>query len=54
MESYDNENAPIDVHINFRQEHNNAFWDGKRMVFGIGDGKYFNTFLTQNVFHTSI
>jgi Zn-dependent metalloprotease len=50
MESYDNENAPIDVHINFGQKYNNAFWDGKRMVFGNGDGKYFNTFLTQNVF----
>ena len=50
MESYDNENAPIDVHINFGQKYNNAFWDGKRMVFGTGDQKYFNTFLTQNVF----
>ena len=50
MESYDNENAPIDIHINFGQKYNNAFWDGKRMVFGTGDGKYFNTFLTQNVF----
>jgi len=50
MESYDNENAPIDVHINFGQKYNNAYWDGKRMVFGNGDGKYFNTFLTQNVF----
>ena len=50
MESFDNENAPIDVHINFGQKYNNAFWDGKRMVFGTGDQKYFNTFLTQNVF----
>jgi Zn-dependent metalloprotease len=50
MESFDNENAPIDVHVNFGQKYNNAFWDGKRMVFGTGDGKYFNTFLTQNVF----
>ena len=50
MESYDNENAPIDIHVNFGQKYNNAFWDGKRMVFGTGDGKYFNTFLTQNVF----
>lgn len=50
LESYDNENAPIDVHINFGDKYNNAFWDGKRMVFGNGDGKYFNTFLTQNVF----
>ena len=34
LESYDNENAPIDIHINFGQKYNNAFWDGKRMVFG--------------------
>src|SRR5215203_1148332 len=50
MESYDNENAPIDVHVNFGQKYNNAFWDGKRMCFGNGDGVYFKTFLTQNVF----
>jgi Zn-dependent metalloprotease len=50
LESFDNNNAPIDVHINFGQKYNNAFWDGKRMVFGNGDGTYFNTFLTQNVF----
>lgn len=50
MESYDNQNSPIDIHVNFGQKYNNAFWDGKRMVFGTGDQKYFNTFLTQNVF----
>lgn len=50
LESFDNNNAPIDVHINFGSKYNNAFWDGKRMVFGNGDGTYFNTFLTQNVF----
>jgi Zn-dependent metalloprotease len=50
LESFNNENAPIDVHINFGQKYNNAFWDGKRMVFGNGDGTYFNTFLIQNVF----
>jgi Zn-dependent metalloprotease len=50
MESFDNRNTPVDVHINFGQKYNNAFWDGKRMVFGTGDGTYFNTFLVQNVF----
>lgn len=50
MESFDNENAPVDVHIRFGQKYNNAFWDGKRMCFGDGDGVYFKTFLTQNVF----
>lgn len=50
LESFDNDGAPIDVHVNFGQKYNNAFWDGKRMVFGNGDGTYFNTFLTQNVF----
>ena len=50
MESFDNENAPVDVHVNFGQKYNNAFWDGRRMVFGTGDGTYFQTFLTQNVF----
>jgi Zn-dependent metalloprotease len=50
LESFDNENAPINVHVNFGQKYNNAFWDGLRMVFGTGDGTYFNTFLIQNVF----
>lgn len=50
LESYDNANAPIDIHINFGNKYNNAFWDGLRMVFGNGDGKYFNSFTTQNIF----
>jgi Zn-dependent metalloprotease len=50
LESWDNKNSPIDVHINFGNKYNNAFFDGLRMVFGNGDGTYFNPFLTQNIF----
>lgn len=50
IESYDDNNGPIDVHVNFGKNYNNAFWDGLKMVFGNGDGKYFNTFLSQNIF----
>jgi len=50
LESWDNKNAPIDVHINFGVKYNNAFFDGLRMVFGNGDGTYFNPFMTQNIF----
>jgi Zn-dependent metalloprotease len=50
LESYDNKNTPVDVHINFGDKYNNAFWDGLRMVFGNGDGYYFNSFQTQNIF----
>jgi Zn-dependent metalloprotease len=49
IESFDNKNSPIDVHVNFGSKYNNAFWDGFRLVFGTGDGTYFNTFLTQNI-----
>src|SRR5688572_24560245 len=37
LESWDNKNSPIDVHIHFGNKYNNAFFDGLRMVFGDGD-----------------
>lgn len=35
-------NLPATVH--YDQKYDNAFWDGSRMVFGDGDGTYFNRF----------
>lgn len=49
LESFDNKSTPIDVSINFGNKYNNAFWDGKRLSFGNGDGTYFNSFLLQSV-----
>lgn len=50
MESWDNQNSPVDVHIHYGYKYDNAFWDGEKMVFGDGDGEIFKSFLTQNVF----
>ncbi|KAF9525177.1 hypothetical protein CPB83DRAFT_796688, partial [Crepidotus variabilis] len=30
--------------VHFDKNYNNAYWDGKQMVFGDGDGTYFNRF----------
>lgn len=30
--------------VNYGSEFNNAFWNGERMVYGDGDGEYFNRF----------
>lgn len=48
-ESWDNENAVVDVYKNFGSRYNNAFWDGEGLVFGNGDQVYFKTFLTLDV-----
>lgn len=49
QESFDGKNTPIDMHINYGQKYNNAFYDGLQLVFGNGDGKYFATFLTLDI-----
>ena len=48
-ESWDNKNSSVDIYINFGQDYDNAFWDGEHLVFGNGDGKFFNSFLILDI-----
>ena len=43
-ESIDDENMPLRGVVHFGQEYDNAFWDGRRMTFGDGDGEVFLRF----------
>ncbi len=43
-ESIDDENMPLRGVVHFGEEFDNAFWDGRRMVFGDGDGELFLRF----------
>ena len=43
-ESIDDENMPLRGVVHFGEEYDNAFWDGRRMVFGDGDGEVFLRF----------
>src|SRR5919108_1433965 len=42
--SIDDEGLPLDATVHYGQQYDNAFWDGRRMVFGDGDGEIFNRF----------
>jgi Zn-dependent metalloprotease len=42
--SIDDEGLPLDATVHFGQDYANAFWNGERMVFGDGDGEFFNRF----------
>lgn len=42
--SLDDEGLPLDGIVHFGQDYDNAFWDGRRMIFGDGDGELFNRF----------
>jgi Zn-dependent metalloprotease len=42
--SLDGEGLPLQATVHFGKEYDNAFWDGERMVFGDGDGHFFNRF----------
>jgi Zn-dependent metalloprotease len=42
--SFDKRSATVRYYANFGEEYNNAFWDGEQLVFGAGDGEYFNNF----------
>lgn len=44
--SIDNKGMAIISTINYEVGFNNAFWDGKQMVYGNGDGTIFNDFTT--------
>jgi len=43
-DSIDDENMPLRGVVHFGEEYPNAFWDGRRMVFGDGDGEIFDRF----------
>jgi Zn-dependent metalloprotease len=43
-DSIDDENMPLRGVVHFGEEYPNAFWDGRRMVFGDGDGELFARF----------
>lgn len=43
-DSIDDSGMPLNATVHFGKAYDNAFWDGSRMVFGDGDGKYFNRF----------
>jgi Zn-dependent metalloprotease len=43
-DSIDNDGMPLEATVHFGSCYNNAFWNGKRMVFGAGDGDLFNRF----------
>ncbi|AXH94871.1 M4 family metallopeptidase [Ornithinimicrobium avium] len=47
-DSLDGQGLPLVGSVHYAQSYDNAFWDGEQMVFGDGDGIYFNGF-TQSV-----
>lgn len=42
--SLDGKGLELVASVHYQQQYDNAFWDGKQMVFGDGDGTYFNDF----------
>lgn len=42
--SIDDDNMRLRGTVHFGVEYDNAFWDGQQMVFGDGDGEFFNGF----------
>lgn len=43
-DSIDGQGLPLDATVHFGRLYDNAFWDGKQMVFGDGDGAVFGRF----------
>jgi Zn-dependent metalloprotease len=43
-DSIDDESMPLRGVVHFGEDYPNAFWDGRRMVFGDGDGELFGRF----------
>ncbi len=41
--SFDDNGSPINCYVHFGEDFNNAFWDGRRAVFGDGNGKALST-----------
>jgi Zn-dependent metalloprotease len=42
--SVDNKNFGLKSSVHYSRNYDNAFWDGKQMVYGDGDGQVFNRF----------
>ena len=42
--SIDGQGLPLDATVHFGKLYDNAFWDGRQMVFGDGDGEVFERF----------
>jgi len=42
--SIDDQGMPLSATVHYGRRYDNAFWDGRRMVFGDGDGVLFNRF----------
>jgi Zn-dependent metalloprotease len=42
--SIDNHGMRLDAFVHFGRQYDNAFWDGKEMIFGDGDGVIFDRF----------
>ncbi|MET9776883.1 M4 family metallopeptidase [Streptomyces sp. NPDC006367] len=43
-DSIDGAGLPLDATVHYDREYSNAFWDGRQMVFGDGDGEIFLDF----------
>lgn len=43
-DSYDGEGAPVSLTVHYERRYANAFWDGRQLVFGDGDGQVFERF----------
>lgn len=43
-DSLDNKGLPLVASVHYEVDYPNAYWDGKQMIFGDGDGKIFNRF----------
>lgn len=42
--SYDDAGAPVVATVHYGRRYDNAFWDGRQLVFGDGDGRVFTRF----------
>jgi Zn-dependent metalloprotease len=42
--SIDDHGMRLDASVHFDRDYDNAFWNGRQMVFGDGDGRFFNRF----------
>ena len=42
--SYDGRGAPVVTTVHYEKNYDNAFWDGRQLVFGDGDGRIFDRF----------
>jgi hypothetical protein len=43
-DSYDGRGAPVIATVHYERNYDNAFWDGRQLVFGDGDGRVFDRF----------